>query len=141
VVREPGHAVGDEPVRGPGDRQRVDGLHGLKPQGRAVAEGEPVRDLGRRLGLDGRLKQPAGGAAAAAEAVAEAGAGADPVHEHGVLGDEGPAAAAGDDQVLGGERGDGLAHGVPVDAEALGELALGGQPRAGGLPAADDLPA
>ena len=68
MLREPGHAVGDEPVGGAGDGAPVDRLHGLKPQGRAAGEGEPVRDLGGRLGFDRRLEQPEAGAAAAAKA-------------------------------------------------------------------------
>ena len=43
--------------------------------------------------------------------------------------------------MLGGQRGHGLAHGVAVHAEALGELALGGQLRARCPGAADDLAA
>jgi hypothetical protein len=61
------------------------------------------------------------------------------VHQYRVLGDEGSAATAGDDEVLGGQGGDGLAHGVPVHAETLGKLALGRQFRPWHLSAADDL--
>jgi hypothetical protein len=116
----------------------VDGEHGLEPQSRAVAEDEPFGDLGRR-GLDRPLEQPACGVTATAQAVAEAGACANAVHKNRVLGNERPAATAGDDQVLGGQRGDGLAHGVAVHAEAFGELTLGGQSRPRCPRTADDL--
>ena len=90
--------------------------------GTFVAEQEPLGDLGGGRRLDRGLEQRARGAAATAQAVAEAGARADAVHQHRVLRDESPAAAAGDDEVLGGQRRDGLADGVPVHAETLGEF-------------------
>jgi hypothetical protein len=119
----------------------VDDLHGLEPQARAVTEDELLDDVSGRLGLDRRLEQPARGAAATAQAVAEASACADAVYQHRVLGDEVSAATAGEDEVLGGERGDGLADGVAVHAEALGEISLGRKLRTGRPLAAHDFAA
>src|SRR6185312_15636408 len=141
VPGEPGHAVGHEPVRGAREGASVDGLHGLEPQTRGVAKDEPLGDLDGRAWLDRPFKQPGRGPAATAQAVAEPGARADAVHQHRVLGDERSAAAAGDNEVFGGQRGDRLAHGVAVHAEALGEFALSGQLRPWRLLARDDLTA
>jgi hypothetical protein len=138
VPGQPGHQVGGEPVGRARERTLVDGRSGLEPQARTVTQQQPLGDLGGR-GLDRGLEQPTRGATATAEAVAEAGACADAVHQHRVLGDERPAAAAGDDQVLGGQRRDGLAHGVSVHTETLGQFALRGQLRPRQPLAADDL--
>jgi hypothetical protein len=54
------------------------------------------------------------------------------VHQHGVLRHEGATAPAGDDEVIGRERGDGLPHRVAVHVESEGELRLRRQFRAGG---------
>ena len=97
---------------------------------RAAAQAQGARHLRRRRQVGGAQQHAARGAVLARQVLAEAGLARDLVVDHRFL-HEGAAALVGAQQAAILQPRDRLAHGVAVDQEALGELRLGRQARAG----------